>query len=96
MPKIDTLIPVPVRQVWPNEAGDFTPWLGDNPRILGDVLGTELFPGGREAPVGRYSANLTFRDSSDWLVVVENMFGQPTTTISALPTRRVSVLASPC
>ena len=75
MPKIDTLIPVPVRQVWPNEAGDFTPWLGDNPRILGDVLGTELFPEGREAPVGRYSADLTFRDSSDRLVVVENMFG---------------------
>ena len=72
---IETLISVPVRTLWPNEANDFTPWLHDNPGILGDVLGTELFPEDREVPVGRYSADLLFRDSSDRLVVVENMFG---------------------
>ena len=75
MTKIDTLIPVHVRDIWPNEAADFTPWLRDNARILGEVLGTELFLEGMEAPVGRYSADLVFRDSSDRIVVVENMFG---------------------
>ena len=80
---IDTLISVPVRELWPNEANDFTPWLHHNPEILGDVLGTELFPQDREVAVGRYSADLLFRDSSDRVVVVENMFGPPTTTTSA-------------
>ena len=75
MTKIDTLIPVPVRELWRNEAADFTPWLLDNAALLGEVLGTELFPEGRERRVGRYSADLMFRDSSDRLVVVENMFG---------------------
>ena len=75
MSTIDTLITVPVRELWPNEANDFTPWLHANPGILGDVLGTELFPEELEAAVGRYSADLLFRDSSDRIVVVENMFG---------------------
>lgn len=75
MSTIDTLIPVPVRDLWPNEANDFTPWLHDNAEILGDLLGTELFPVDREATVGRYSADLLFRDSSDRVVVVENMYG---------------------
>ena len=75
VPTIDTLIPVPVRELWPNEANDFTPWLHDNPEILGDLLGTELFPEDREVAVGRYSADLLFRDSTDRIVVVENMFG---------------------
>ena len=75
MSTIDTLLPVPVRHLWPNEANDFTPWLHDNPGILGDVLGMELFPEDREAAVGRYSADLLFRDNSDRVVVVENMFG---------------------
>ena len=75
MSSIDTLIPVSVRELWPNEASGFTPWLHANPGILGDVLGTELFPEDREAAVGRYSADLLFRDNSDRVVVVENMFG---------------------
>ena len=75
LPTIDTLVSVPVRELWPNEASDFTPWLHDNPEILGDLLGTELFPQDREATVGRYSADLLFRDSSDRVVVVENLFG---------------------
>ena len=75
MTTIDTLVPVPVRHLWPNEANDFTPWLLENPDVLGDILGTELFSEDREATVGRYSADLLFRDSSDRIVVVENMFG---------------------
>ena len=75
MSAIDRLIPVSVRELWPNEASDFTPWLHANPGILGDVLGTELFPEAREAAIARYSADLLFRDSSDRIVVVENMFG---------------------
>ena len=57
--------------------------------ILGDLLGTELFPEDREAAVGRYSADLLFRDNSERVVVVENMFG-PTdhTWANCSPTRQ--------
>ncbi len=75
MSEIKTLERVEVRKLWPNEAADFTPWLHKHPQILGDALGTELFPQEMEANVGRYSADLLFRGSSDELVVVENMFG---------------------
>ena len=75
MTNIEKLIPVHVRQIWPKEDDDFTPWLYEHPEILGDVLGTELFPQAMEAQVGRYSADLLFRDSSDRLVLVECMYG---------------------
>ena len=69
------LSPVNVREVWPDESRDFTPWLAENADLLGDALGMDLLHEQTEAPVGRYSADLVFRDvSSDRLVVVENMF----------------------
>ncbi len=36
------LTPMPIRDVWPNEAGDLTPWLAERPEFLGDVLGLDL------------------------------------------------------
>ena len=33
---------LPVRQVWPLEDEDFTPWLAENLEMLGDLLRMEL------------------------------------------------------
>ena len=64
-----------VREVWSDESRDFTPWLAENADRLGEALGMKLLHEQTEAAVGRYSADLVFRDeSSDRLVVVENMF----------------------
>lgn len=74
--QIGTLENVLVRKVWPDEAGDFTPWLADHVELLSEALGMELELEGREVTVGEFSADLVLRDlSSDGLVVLENMYG---------------------
>ena len=76
MPKeIGTLERVPVRELWADEARDFTPWLAKQEELLGEALGLDLTPEGTEVQVGRYKLDLLFRESNGHLVVVENMFG---------------------
>ena len=75
MDGIGTLSPVDIREVWATEAGDFTPWLAENADLLGEALGMDLVHEQTEAAVGRYSADLVFREgSTDRVVVVENLF----------------------
>ena len=79
MGDLGTLSPVKVREVWAGESRDFTPWLAENADLLGEALDMDLIHVQTEAPVGRYSADLVFRDvSTDGLIVVENMFAKPT------------------
>lgn len=64
-----------VREVWPDEAKDFTPWLAGEADMLGEALGMDLVHWKTEAGVGRYSADLVFHEESTRrIVVVENMF----------------------
>ena len=74
---------VDLRQVWENEARDFTPWLArpENIALLGDTLGLELDVESTEADVGPYRADIVCRDmgggSPDGeLVLVENQLGR--------------------
>ena len=72
MDGIGTLSPVDIRKVWADEARDFTPWLAENADLLGEALGMDLLHEQTEAAVGRYSADLVFRDeSTSRLVVVD-------------------------
>ena len=64
---------VDLREVWPNEAADFTPWLAENISKLGEALSLELELQSREAPVGSYSLDLLAHDlGSDRPVIIEN------------------------
>ena len=75
MGDLGTLSPVSVREVWADESKDFTPWLAENADQFGEALGMDLIHEQTEAAVGRYSADLVFREvSTDRFVVVENMF----------------------
>ncbi|MDE0497604.1 MAG: DUF4268 domain-containing protein [Acidimicrobiaceae bacterium] len=73
MVEIASLEEVPLREVWPDEAKDFTPWLAAHPDHLGRVLRMDLELVGDEYPVGPFSADVVFRDANTGhLLVVEN------------------------
>lgn len=64
-----------LRDIWPNEAGDFTPWLAqaDNLALLGDALGLELVLEAQEQEVGRFKADILAKDvNTDHWVLIEN------------------------
>ena len=64
---------VGLRNAWPDEARDFTPWLAENLERLSEVIGIPLEPEDTEAPVGRFSADILARNPQDnSLVVIEN------------------------
>ena len=64
---------VDLREVWPNEAADFTPWLAENISRLGQALGIDLELQETEAAVGGYSLDLLATDTNgSRKVVIEN------------------------
>lgn len=69
---------VDLREVWPDEAQDFTPWLAENLDKLGEALGLDLEFREREAPVGPFSLDVLAHDrDSDRPVIIENQL-EPT------------------
>ncbi len=65
---------VELRDVWPDEAQDFTPWLAknDNISLLGETLGIELAPERKEIGVGDFKADILCKNEDDSWVVIEN------------------------
>lgn len=73
IPNLGRLEVVPLREVWAHEAHEFTPWLLNNPDVLGEILGMDLELTRAEHPVGGFSLDLIGRDSAtDERVIVEN------------------------
>ena len=71
---VASLEDVPLREVWPDEAKHFTPWLAANPSHLGNALGMDLELEGEEVAVGPFSADVVLRDTqTGHLIVVENL-----------------------
>jgi hypothetical protein len=66
---------VPLRQAWPDEAVNFTPWLAEEANLahLGETLGLALDLEAIEKPVGLFSADILAKDqnSKQW-VLIEN------------------------
>ena len=64
-----------LREIWPNEAGDFTNWLAEeeNLSLLSETIGVDLELIKTEADVGRYSVDILAKESNlGRKVIVEN------------------------
>jgi len=63
---------VPLREVWPNEAHDFTPWLCENIDVLNEIIEPTLSAVEREQAAGAFSVDLVAQDQNGNAVVIEN------------------------
>lgn len=62
-----------LREVWPDEGRDFTPWLADHITELGEALGISLETVEAESRVGGRSLDILATDTStDRAVIIEN------------------------
>ena len=78
LPKLGRIEKGDLREAWPHEAADFTPWLAEHISELGEALGMELELQSQEARVGTFSLDLLARVSgTDRMVIIENQL-EPT------------------
>ena len=63
------------REQWPSEVRDLTPWVLEKFDDLGQELGLQLKPIGREVAAGTFRVDIAARDSSGRLVIIENQHG---------------------
>ena len=71
--KLETLIDVPLRDIWPNEAKDFTPWLSENSHLLFEEIGIRATDIENEARAGKYFIDIAAEDSETGnKIIVEN------------------------
>lgn len=69
---IEKIKKVPLREVWKNEAKDFTSWLFDNIEILGEELDMDLTATDKEGDAGSFSVDIVAEDENGQKVVIEN------------------------
>ena len=72
-PNLAKIERVDLREAWPNEAHDFTPWLDKNIAELGEALDMDLEVIKTEATVGGYSLDVLATDlNQNRPVIIEN------------------------
>lgn len=71
--KLSRLRMVSLRQAWPHEAHDFTPWLAENIGLVSEAIGIPLEVEGTEVSVETFSADILARNPlDDSVVLIEN------------------------
>lgn len=62
-----------LREVWPHEAHDFTPWLAKNISVLGDTIGIDISIEETESSVGDFNVDIYAYDADTGRkVIIEN------------------------
>lgn len=65
-----------LREVWPNEAKDFTPWLAkeENLNMLGETIGIEMELTEKESAVGDFNVDiLATEQDTGRRIIIENI-----------------------
>ena len=73
--KLGHLGTVSIRDIWANEAADFTPWLAEaeNLALLGDAIGIDLKLEATEKNIGPFRADILCKDTAtEHWVLIEN------------------------
>lgn len=66
---------IELRNFFPGEGTDFTPWLTDNIEILGNVIGMDLIDAEREYKIGDFSLDIiAYESETKKVVAIENQF----------------------
>lgn len=73
---IEKLTRKALREVWKDEAKDFTPWLQGNLDVLSEVLDLNLSSAEREQTAGDFNVDLVAEDDGGNLVVIENQLSK--------------------
>ena len=105
MSQIGDLERVPLRELWPNERNDFTPWLAENIDVLNNSIDLSLSIVEREHRTGeQLSVDLVAEDELGNLVIIENQLersdhshlGQLITYLTALGAKTaIWIVANP-
>ena len=78
-PELGCLEAVDIREVWSDEAQNFTPWLAeeDNLALLSEALDMELELEAQEKPVGPFRADILCKDTADnsWVLIENQLDG---------------------
>jgi len=69
---ISKLRKISLREIWENEAKDFTTWLKENVDYLNEALGLNLVNLEREKPIGEFLLDLLAEDEDGNRVIIEN------------------------
>jgi len=64
---------VDLREVWKNEARDFTSWLFDNIEILGEELNISITSIEKEKNVGSFSADILAENEEGDQILIESI-----------------------
>ena len=76
MTNIGKITRISIRDEFPDEARNFTPWLKENLRHIGEKLNLDFQDDAEiEVSVGRYSCDILVHDINGRRVVIENQFG---------------------
>ncbi|MEC4848982.1 MAG: DUF4268 domain-containing protein [Nitrosarchaeum sp.] len=75
MANIGKITRISVRDEFPDEARNFTPWLKENLHHIGEKLDLNFLDAQTEVSVGRYSCDILAHDSDERRIVIENQFG---------------------
>ena len=66
----------PLRDVWNDEARDFTPWLVDNIDVLGEALDLSFVSVQREQRAGDFSVDIAAEEEGGGKFIIENQLGK--------------------